>query len=185
MTRDVQSVRLCFQVTIQPDIQNRNSRRQLRSKVSQPITNKFAATNLRISEMSDNFSPASGGKRIFICCSAFSSNDIRIRFFEKNAENEEIWFDFCEFQRYNVGRNTSITTPRYRLENISTVHNVLIELVRPSDMERSDPLPFQYVPDKIIDWGMTRKEQKIDRSGILFDYLEKLSKSDFQGQQTK
>lgn len=42
--------------------------------------------------------------------------------------------------------NFSIRTPKYRDENIKERVKVFIELVRPSDMARSEPREFTYVP---------------------------------------
>lgn len=142
---DLQTVRLCFQVFIRPDPQNPNYEIQLESKVSQPITNKTTATDLQISDISDANSPVTGGKKIMMFCSRVSKEDIQIRFFEESADKTEIWEDWGKLQKVHQKVGILFTTPEYTLDNIDSSRSVFIELVRPSDNQRSNRLPFQYV----------------------------------------
>lgn len=171
MTMDMRSVRLCFQVTIHSDPQNLGHRRQLKSKVSQTITNK---RELRIHDISDVYSPACGGKKIMIFCNKVSRDDIQIRFFEEDADQKQIWFAFARSLHVHSDSGISFTTPKYRLEDIVEPQNVFVEMLRPSDDAQSDRLVFRYVPEYATNIGtvMTRKRRKIDESHVFFDYVQ-------------
>lgn len=162
MQRDIHRVRLCFQVSIQPDPNNPNSKRNLEPKYSLPITSKTVATEMTIYKISDTWSPASGGKTIIIFCNKIDNTDIKIRFFEKDAQNRDTFIGDSR-PRY-VHRNVGISfeTPRYDGILVGTQANVFVEMVRPSDQARSNPLSFQYVPDvSNIDEMTTKKLEKI------------------------
>lgn len=179
MNRDLDTVRLCFQVTIRNPT-NPRRRIQFKPKVTRPIT--ITATELKIHDISDACSSAHGGKKIMISCNIFSNDDIQIRFFEEDAERNEIWVDWGKFQPYNVHQDVGIvfTTPKYGVENIVDIRNVFIELVRLSDNARSNRLPFQYVPDVTnVEVVMTRKQRKIHESKAFFDFLGKLAYFNF------
>lgn len=164
---------------IRPNPQNPNYEIQLKQKVSQPITNKTTATELKINDISDASSPVTGGKKIMIFCSRVSRDDIQIRFFEESADKTEIWEDWGKLQIVHHKVGISFTTPKYRLENIENSRSVFIELVRPSDKFRSSRLSFEYV----CNVAMNRKQYKVERSQEILNSLSDLGAHGYNQEQ--
>lgn len=122
-----------------------------------------------------------GGEKILIFCNKVLKENIHIRFFEENAEDEEIWVAWGKFQPHDIHRGVGITftTPKYGFKSIEKPANVFIELVRPIDGAKSNRLPFQFVPDVTnIDMPVIRKQKKVEESQNLFDFVATLRPSD-------
>lgn len=168
LKRDTDKVRLCFQVIYNPDPQNRALTAQFPPIVSQPIINNKAESDVKIHEISETFSPASGGKKIIIFCSKIARKDIEIRFYEEDAGKKQTLIGFGSFEPSNVYQDVVIvfTTPKYDYKYVDgRPRNIFIELVRPSDNARSNRLPFQYVPDATnVDVVKFKKQMKIEKS---------------------
>lgn len=183
LKRDIHKVRLCFQVIYCPDPQNRAHRAQFEPIVSQPITNNKAAADIKIHDISDTCSPASGGKKIMIFCNKIAKEDIEVRFYEEDAKKEQTLIGLGAFQPNNVHRDVAIAfkTPKYCLTTVGGKSpRIFIEMVRPSDNARSNRIPFQYVPDaNDVDAVRLRKQRKVEKSE---DLLEFLSSGEFRQQ---
>lgn len=169
LSRDIHEVRLCFQVIYNLDPTNRARRAQFEPIVSQPITSKPDVT---IYDISDIYSPASGGKKIMIFCDKITKGDIEIRFYEEDANETQTLIGLGVFQLHNVHRNVAIAfnTPAYQLKPVEKRTDVFLEMVRKSDNERSNRIPFHYVPDT-INVDVASKHQKLENLQDLLEFL--------------
>ncbi|XP_018565825.1 nuclear factor NF-kappa-B p110 subunit isoform X2 [Anoplophora glabripennis] len=106
---------------------------------------------LRIVRLDHCTSPAKGNKEIFILVERVTKKNIKVRFFEQDEKGDEIWSEYGKFNDMDVHHQYAIVfkTPKYKDENIKDKVKVFIELVRPSDMARSEPREFTYVPSSI------------------------------------
>lgn len=167
LNRDIHEVRLCFQVIYNLDPTNRAHRAQFEPIVSQPITSKPDVT---LYDISDIYSPASGGKKIMIFCDKITKGDIEIRFYEEDANETQTLIGLGVFQLHNVHRNVAIAfnTPAYQLKPVDKRTDVFIEMVRKSDNERSNRMLFHYVPDTT---NVANKHQKLENLQDLLEFL--------------
>ena len=97
-------------------------------------------------DISDNTAPVHGGKKIIVLCERVARDDIRIKFYDSDPLSH--WEEWGDFQAADVHKQyaISIKTPRYHDQNIAERKRVFMELVKPSDDSRSDPLEFFFLP---------------------------------------
>lgn len=76
------------------------------------------------------------------------SENIKIKFFELDDEDNEIWCDFAKFSELDVHHQYAIVfrTPPYRHTDIEDKVDVYLQLYRPTDGDSSEPIRFQYNP---------------------------------------
>lgn len=77
------------------------------------------------------------------------TDNIKVRFFEKNENSDIIWEDYGKFsENSDVHHQFGIVlkTPPYKDKFIQNPVKVQIQLIRPSDNCCSEPLDFRYVP---------------------------------------
>ncbi|KAL0832653.1 hypothetical protein ABMA28_000845 [Loxostege sticticalis] len=121
---------------------------------SDPIRNlKSAATNiLKICRLSRIHGRVSGHDDVIMLVERVIKKNIMIRFFELNEDGKETWSDTGRFLESDVHHQYAIvfTTPPYENLNITTKRQVFVELVRPSDGKKSDPVEFYYTPEPIL-----------------------------------
>lgn len=132
--------------------------------VSDIIRDKKFVSDLMICDISDTSSPTVGEKKIAIFCNKVMKNDIKIRFFRESGNNSVEWEAWGQFKPSNVHHHFAIAfkTPAYKTNDITEPVNVFLQLVRPSDGRKSEPLYFRYVPDYAnIDHSMKNKKRKI------------------------
>lgn len=170
-------MRLCFQVFLMPNKteDGRNKYVSVKPIVSNPICDQKCMSDLVIHDISDNTSPTVGGKKVMLFCEKVVKTDIQIRFFKENGNNFVEWEAWGKFARTNVHRQLAISfkTPPYITNDIDNPVKVFIQLVRPSDGRRSEPLEFQYVPQITnINNAIRNKKRKIDESKELHEYLQ-------------
>ncbi|CAG9760975.1 unnamed protein product [Ceutorhynchus assimilis] len=105
--------------------------------------------DLKIVRMNRCVSHAEGGEEIFLLVERLTSPNIRIRLFELDADNREVWEAYGTFSELDIHHHYAIVfrTPAFRDQNITHPVMVLIELVRPSDFARSDVRNFWYIPN--------------------------------------
>ncbi|KAG4075727.1 hypothetical protein HA402_003552 [Bradysia odoriphaga] len=176
---NLHQIRLCFQVFLMPD--PTKDLIPLEPIVSDIICDKHKTNvKLRIFEKSDNYSAASGDKKILILCDKVDKRDIKVRFYETGADNSVVWQDWAKFQPKDVHKQVAISfrTPKYRDQTITKPVNVFFCLETRSDGTCSDPIPFQYVPDNTnIELALNNKGAKIDNSKALYEFLQVLETS--------
>ncbi|XP_046821433.1 nuclear factor NF-kappa-B p100 subunit isoform X2 [Vespa crabro] len=150
---NLNSVSLCFQAFIKG---SNNIMNPLTEPVySNPINNlKSALTGeLKICRIDKFTSSCEGGEEVFILVEKVGKKNIRIKFFELNEDDNEIWFDYGRFSELDVHHQYAIVfrTPPYKDINITSSKEVYIQLERPSDHDCSEPIKFTYKPsDKIL-----------------------------------
>ncbi|XP_023240428.1 embryonic polarity protein dorsal-like [Centruroides sculpturatus] len=174
---DLSSVRLCFQAFIKgPDDKYTVS---LTPVVSDIIYDKKAMSDLSIYKLSHYSAPVSGGTEVIMLCDKIVKNDIQIRFFEEKNE-EVVWEGWAEFQPCDVYRLVAICfrTPRYHDESVKYPVNVNVQLVRPSNNEKSLPRPFQLLPLEPDPEGLVRKRLKIEGGCLHRFYMSSNEKTD-------
>lgn len=143
--------------------------------VSNIIRDKKYVGDFKIRDISDSSSPAIGGKKIMIFCDKVSKDDIQILFYRENSDETICWEAWAQFERKNVHHQSGIAfkTPAYETIDIEEPVNVYLQLVRPSDDRRSEPVYFKYVPDYAnINQSIKNKKRKILESEALFHYVE-------------
>ncbi|KAF5285153.1 hypothetical protein FQR65_LT13350 [Abscondita terminalis] len=107
--------------------------------------------DLKIVRMDHCTSSCRGGREIFILVEKVTKKNIKVRFFELDDEDNEIWSDYGRFSDLDVHHQYAIVfkTPPYKVLDIENQVRVYIELQRPSDGARSDPKDFTYTPCEI------------------------------------
>ncbi|XP_043595634.1 nuclear factor NF-kappa-B p110 subunit [Bombus pyrosoma] len=161
---NLNSVALCFQAFILDD---HGIMRPITEPVySHAINNlKSALTGeLKICRIDKHTSSVEGAEEVFILVEKVGKKNIKIKFFELNEDDCEIWSAYGRFSELDVHHQYAIVfrTPPYKDQNITTTKEVFIQLERPSDGGCSEPKKFYYKPsDRIIG----RKRQRISHSG--------------------
>merc|ERR1719166_545531 len=143
---DLNAVKLCFQVFLENPNAPGKYTVILPPVCSKPIFDAKAKKELQIMDISDNTAPVDGGKKIIILCERVARDDIKVRFFDSDPGSH--WEELGDFQASDVHKQYAIClkTPRYDDQNITERKRVFIELVKPSDDSRSDPLEFFFTP---------------------------------------
>uniref|UniRef100_A0A1L8DI69 Putative transcription factor p65 n=2 Tax=Nyssomyia neivai TaxID=330878 RepID=A0A1L8DI69_9DIPT len=161
---DLNSVRLCFQVFLQPN--GTETYIPLPPEVSDPIYDKKAMSDLVICKLSHCSCSVAGGQEMILLCEKVAKEDIQVRFYEEK-EAQVVWEAFGDFQHTNVHKQVAISfrTPRYRTLEVDQIVKGFIQLKRPSDGATSDPLPFDYVP---LDSVLKHKRPKIENRDMLY-----------------
>ncbi|XP_076250951.1 embryonic polarity protein dorsal-like isoform X3 [Rhynchophorus ferrugineus] len=163
---DLNAVRLCFQVFLQGDCTNKYNV-PLDPVVSDIIYDKKAMSDLSIVKLSDCVSYVDGGRKdIILLCEKVAKEDIEIHFYE--LENDKkVWEAKADFQPSQVHKQHAIwfRTPRYKKLDVTEPVKVFIQLFRPSDQVRSEPLPFELLPiNAVCDKDIKRKRPKFDQA---------------------
>jgi len=122
---DLNAVRLCFQVFL-PNKQTGTCTQAIEPVVSQPIYDAKTKRDLEIVDISDNTSPAEGGKKIIILCDKVSKDDIKVRFVDDNGWEE--YGEVAVHKQYAL----VVKTPPYVLKYLNEEAEVFIEIYRPS-----------------------------------------------------
>lgn len=156
---DLSVVRLCFQVYL---TENKDHHFRLKPVVSDPIYDKKGNNDLNICKLSDCSASVTGGREIILLCEKIAKDDIRVKFFELNHEGALVWEDYGEFNQSNVHKQVAISfkVPKYYNQNIFQPQNVYVQLMRPSDKNCSDPVPFEYLPKETDPVAYKRKRQE-------------------------
>ncbi|XP_068154298.1 nuclear factor NF-kappa-B p110 subunit [Drosophila tropicalis] len=157
---NLNQVRLCFEAF---KIGENNTWTQIAAPVfSNPINNRKSAQTgeLRIVRLSKPTGSVTGNDELILLVEKVSKKNIKVRFFEENEDGEIVWEAFAKFRESDVHHQYAIVcqTPAYRDKDVDQEVNVSIELIRPSDDERSfPPLGFRYKPRDAI---VSRKRRR-------------------------
>ncbi|XP_013200231.2 uncharacterized protein LOC106142858 isoform X1 [Amyelois transitella] len=131
---------------------------------SDPIHNmKSASTNdLKICRISKTSGRARGGDDIFIFVEKVNKKNIKIRFFELDANGVEVWQAYAHFLESDVHHQYAIafSTPQYHDPYVPNNVKVYFELQRPQDGRTSDPKEFTYIADETS--KMRSKKRRIN-----------------------
>ncbi|XP_029177130.1 nuclear factor NF-kappa-B p100 subunit isoform X2 [Nylanderia fulva] len=160
---NLNTVTLCFQGFIKGE---HNTMKPITLPVySNPINNlKSALTGeLKICRIDKYTSSCEGGEEVFIFVEKVSKKNIKIKFFELNDDDIEVWTDYGRFSELDVHHQYALAfrTPPYKDLYITSPREVLIQLERPSDSDCSEPIKFTYKPS---DRAIGRKRTRICHS---------------------
>ncbi|CAL4140772.1 unnamed protein product [Meganyctiphanes norvegica] len=111
---------------------------------------KNASTGeLKIVRMSACSAPCTGGTEVWILVEKVKKNNVKIKFFETDYNDREIWTAYGEFSDSDVHHQYAIVfkTPPYHNTNLRDPVRVKVQLERPTDHDVSEPLDFEYLPD--------------------------------------
>ncbi|XP_070156251.1 nuclear factor NF-kappa-B p110 subunit isoform X2 [Polyergus mexicanus] len=167
-TINLNTVTLCFQGFIKDE---HSVMRPITTPVySNPINNlKSALTGeLKICRIDKYTSSCEGGEEVFILVEKVSKKNIKIKFFELNDDDIEIWTDYGRFSELDVHHQYAMVfrTPPYKDLYITSPREVFIQLERPSDSDCSEAIKFTYKPsDRMI--GRKRTRVSYSNSGEL------------------
>ena len=161
---NLNSVALCFQAFI---MDKHDIMIPITDPVySHPINNlKSALTGeLKICRIDKYTSSVEGGEEVFIFVEKVGKKNIRIKFFELNEDDCEVWCAYGRFSELDVHRQYAIAfrTPPYRDRNITSPKEVFIQLERPSDADCSESIKFTYKPS---DRELGKKRPRMSYSG--------------------
>ncbi|OAD59507.1 hypothetical protein WN48_09029 [Eufriesea mexicana] len=138
---NLNSVALCFQAFILDEHENMIPLTE--PVYSNAINNlKSALTGeLKICRLDKHTSSVEGDEEIFILVEKVQKRNIKIKFFELNEDDCEIWSAYGRFSELDVHHQYAIVfrTPPYRDCNITSPKEVFIQLERGSDGGCSDP----------------------------------------------
>lgn len=153
-------MRLCFEAF---KIEDNHSWTPIAAPVfSNPINNRKSAQTgeLRITRLSKPTGSVMGNDELILLVEKVSKKNIKVRFFEENDDGETVWESYAKFRESDVHHQYAIVcqTPAYVNKDVEREVDVSIELIRPSDDERSfPPLPFRYKPRDAI---VSRKRRR-------------------------
>lgn len=159
-TMDLHSVKLKFEVFVE-----RNGFREQIGlpEYSHAIHNLKSthAGDLRIVRIDKVYSCCTGQEEIFIFVEKVNKKDIKIRFFETDENDLEIWSAFADFSELDVHHQYAIAfkTPPYQDPNIQSDVTVQFQLYRPSNQSTSEAKSFTYTPRERV--GMKRPRRDI------------------------
>ncbi|KAH8383823.1 hypothetical protein KR009_010659, partial [Drosophila setifemur] len=157
---NLNQVRLCFEAF---KIEENGALVQLTPPVfSNPINNRKSAQTgeLRIVRLSKPTGGVMGNDELILLVEKVSKKNIKVRFFEEDEDGETVWEAYAKFRESDVHHQYAIVcqTPAYKDKDVDREVGVSIELIRPSDDERSfPPLPFRYKPRDAI---VSRKRRR-------------------------
>ncbi|XP_053673368.1 nuclear factor NF-kappa-B p105 subunit-like [Anopheles nili] len=103
---------------------------------------------LKICRLSTAISGVEGGEEVFMFVEKVCKNNIKIRFFELDEYDQEVWQDMAVFSEADVHHQYAIAfkTPPYRNKDIVEPVEVYMQLYRPRDRCQSEPVTFKYKP---------------------------------------
>lgn len=143
---DLNVVRLCFQVFL-PNQQGRVTK-VVPPVCSHAIHDKKSSKDLVICRVDKSSGKARGGDEVFLLCDKVNKEDIKVRFYEENEQGMS-WEDMGDFGQGDVHKQCAIVfrTPAYHSQYITKPAQVHMQLLRPSDGESSESIPFAYMPE--------------------------------------
>ncbi|XP_043272464.1 nuclear factor NF-kappa-B p100 subunit isoform X2 [Venturia canescens] len=160
---NLNSVSLCFQAFVEDDY-------GIMKPITEPtysiaINNlKSALTGeLKICRIDKFSSPCEGGEEVFMLVEKVGKKNIKVKFFEVDENDHEIWSGYGRFSELDVHHQYAIVfkTPPYNRE-ITAPKEVYIKLERPTDGDFSEPIKFTYKPRDCI---FNKKRPRISYSG--------------------
>ncbi|XP_005178672.1 nuclear factor NF-kappa-B p110 subunit [Musca domestica] len=129
---------------------------------SNTINNRKSAQTgeLKITRLSIATGSVTGGEDLILLVEKVNKKNIKVRFFEMN-EDDLVWEAYASFRESDVHHQYAIVcrTPPYENKDIDKPVEVFIQLVRPTDDERSEPpVLFRYKPRDAV---TSRKRRRI------------------------
>ncbi|OQR68950.1 embryonic polarity protein dorsal-like, partial [Tropilaelaps mercedesae] len=88
---DLNAVRLCFQVFIEPERGCGRFSRALKPVVSDVIFDRKAMSDLQITKLSHSLAPLHGGLEMVVLCDKVSKDDIEVYFYQEDSAGNHLW----------------------------------------------------------------------------------------------
>ncbi|XP_015176773.1 PREDICTED: nuclear factor NF-kappa-B p100 subunit isoform X2 [Polistes dominula] len=176
---NLNSVSLCFQAFI---LDANNVMVPITQPVySNPINNlKSALTGeLKICRIDKFTSSCEGGEEVFMLVEKVGKKNIKVKFFELDEDDHEVWCDYGRFTELDVHHQYAIVfrTPPYKDINITSSKEVFVKLERPSDNDYSEAVKFTYKPsDRSL--GRKRPRMSYSNSTELSQFLPTVERND-------
>uniref|UniRef100_A0A2M4CYK8 Putative ipt domain of the transcription factor nfkappab n=1 Tax=Anopheles darlingi TaxID=43151 RepID=A0A2M4CYK8_ANODA len=103
---------------------------------------------LKICRLSATVGSVDGGEEVFMFVEKVCKNNIKIRFYEVDEYDREVWQENAIFSEADVHHQYAIAfkTPPYHNRDIGIPVDVYMQLYRPRDGCQSEPIPFRYKP---------------------------------------
>ncbi|XP_035794403.1 nuclear factor NF-kappa-B p105 subunit-like isoform X2 [Anopheles albimanus] len=103
---------------------------------------------LKICRLSATVGSVDGGEEVFMFVEKVCKNNIKIRFYEVDECDREVWQENAIFSEADVHHQYAIAfrTPPYHNRDIAAPVDVYMQLYRPRDGCQSEPIPFRYKP---------------------------------------
>ncbi|XP_022665229.1 proto-oncogene c-Rel-like isoform X2 [Varroa jacobsoni] len=95
---DLNAVRLCFQVFIEPERGCGRFNRPLAPVVSDVIFDRKAMSDLQITKLSHILAPLRGGLEMIVLCDKVSKDDIEVYFYQEDSAGNHLWEKKAEIQ---------------------------------------------------------------------------------------
>ncbi|XP_055625537.1 nuclear factor NF-kappa-B p110 subunit isoform X2 [Toxorhynchites rutilus septentrionalis] len=125
---------------------------------------------LKICRLSSITGNVDGGEEIFMFVEKVCKNNIKIRFYELDDNDQEVWQEWGVFSEADVHHQYAIAfkTPAYRNKDITEPVEVHMQLFRPRDKCQSEPVPFKYNPRQgaFAFPSTSRKRQRVHSGNI-------------------
>ncbi|XP_058466428.1 nuclear factor NF-kappa-B p110 subunit [Malaya genurostris] len=170
-TMNLNQVCLCFQA-FQVDPSSGQWSQLCEPVYSNAINNmKSALTGeLKICRLSSTVGSVDGGEEVFMFVEKVCKNNIKIRFYELDEFDQEIWQGWGSFSEADVHHQYAIAfkTPAYHNKDITEPVEVFMQLFRPRDKCQSEPVPFKFKPRSgmMALANQSRKRQRVHSGNV-------------------
>ncbi|XP_066598620.1 nuclear factor NF-kappa-B p110 subunit [Prorops nasuta] len=160
---NLNSVALCFQAFV---VNQHNIMIPITEPVySNAINNlKSALTGeLKICRIDKIASTVDGDEEVFILVEKVGKKNIKVKFYELNENDDEIWSAYGRFSELDVHHQYAIVfrTPPYKDLTITSPVEVFLQLERPSDGDCSYPMSFTYKPSDRLKEGDRKRPRTL------------------------
>merc|ERR1719188_1383151 len=139
--------------------------------VSQVIKDKKAYCDLAIVDISDNWSPVEGGKKILLFSKKICRTDIEVHISYTNTLTSETKTFKAPFKSSDVHEQCGISfrTPPFPDQGIENQILAQLCLYKPSDFTQSEPVNFYYYPkdDSVNDYEPISDDEGVDTSEVV------------------
>jgi len=141
--------------------------------VTQVIKDKKAYCDLAIVDISDNWSPVEGGKKILLFSKKICRTDIEVHISYTNTATHETKTFKAPFKASDVHEQCGISfrTPPFPEQDINSQILTQLCLYKPTDFTQSEPVNFYYYPkdDSAEEFEPPSEDEGVDTSEMIED----------------
>jgi hypothetical protein len=139
--------------------------------VTQVIKDKKAYCDLAIVDISDNWSPVEGGKKILLFSKKICRTDIEVHISYTNTATHETKTFKAPFKASDVHEQCGISfrTPPFPEQDINSQILTQLCLYKPTDFTQSEPVNFYYYPkdDSAEEFEPPSEDEGVDTSEMV------------------
>jgi len=139
--------------------------------VTQVIKDKKAYCDLAIVDISDNWSPVEGGKKILLFSKKICRTDIEVHISYTNTATHETKTFKAPFKASDVHEQCGISfrTPPFPEQDINSQILTQLCLYKPTDFTQSEPVNFYYYPkdDSAEEFEPPSEDEGVDTSEMI------------------